>query len=112
MAILFIISVMGACLTIFLALVEGVASIRSKPRSLAPLMLRAPSLVLVPIDERRAQLQSHGLAENEVAMTQIDQAMAAIGEMDTSQGHAAMDIESAMAELKTIAARAQKIGKT
>jgi hypothetical protein len=52
------------------------------------------------------------LAENEVAMTQIDLAMAAIGEMDTSQGHAAMDIESAMAELKTIAARAQKIGKT
>ena len=55
MAILFIISVMGACLTIFLALVEGVASIRSKPRSLAPVMLSAPSLVLVPIDERRAQ---------------------------------------------------------
>jgi hypothetical protein len=55
LAILFIISVMGACLTIFLALVEGVASIRSKPRSLAPLMPSAPSLVLVPIDERRAQ---------------------------------------------------------
>ena len=55
MALLFIISVMGACLTIFLALVEGVASIRSKPRSLAHSMQSAPSLVLVPIDERRAQ---------------------------------------------------------
>jgi len=55
LAILFIISVMGACLTIFLALVEGVASIRSKPRSLAHSMQSAPSLVLVPVDERRAQ---------------------------------------------------------
>ena len=55
MALLFIISVMGACLTIFLALVEGVASIRGKPRSLAHSMQSAPSLVLVPIDERRAQ---------------------------------------------------------
>ena len=55
MAILFIISVMGACLTIFLTLVEGVASIRNKPRAMASLMQGAPSLVLVPIDERRAQ---------------------------------------------------------
>ena len=55
MAILFIIAVMGVCITIFLALVESVASIGGKPRSMAPLMQRAPSLVLVPIDERRAQ---------------------------------------------------------
>jgi hypothetical protein len=59
--------------------------------------------------ERQRDRIDGWLAENEVAMTQIDQAMAAIGEMDTSQGHAVMDIESAMAELKTIAARAKNI---
>lgn len=61
--------------------------------------------------ERQRDRIDGWLAENEVAMTQIDQAMAAIGEMDTSQGHAAMDIDAAMAELKTIAARAGKIGR-
>ncbi|WP_428310244.1 hypothetical protein [Hydrocarboniphaga sp.] len=59
--------------------------------------------------ERQRDRIDGWLAENEIAMTQIDQAMAVIGEMDTSQGHAAMDIESAMAELKTIAARAKNI---
>ncbi|MDB5973150.1 MAG: hypothetical protein JWQ90_5600 [Hydrocarboniphaga sp.] len=62
--------------------------------------------------ERQRNRIDGWLAENEIAMTQIDQAMAAIGEMDTSQGHAAMDIDAAMAELRTIASRAQKIGKT
>jgi len=61
--------------------------------------------------ERQRDRIDGWLAENEIAMTQIDQAMAAIGEMDTSQGHAAMDIESAMAELKTIAKRAETLSK-
>lgn len=55
LAILFIIAVMGACFMIFLALVECVASLCSKPHTTVPLMQPAPSLVLVPIDERRAQ---------------------------------------------------------
>jgi len=46
------------------------------------------------------------LSENERAMTQIDHAMAAIAALDTSQGHAQMDMESAMAELRRLAERA------
>ena len=54
MATLFIIAVIGICLAIFLALVEGVAS-ACRPPSPAPWLVGSPSLVLVPIDERRAQ---------------------------------------------------------
>jgi hypothetical protein len=46
------------------------------------------------------------LAENEIAMTRIDQAMAAIADMDTAAGHATMDMETAMLELKSLADRA------
>ena len=55
MATLFIIAVMGACIAIFLALVESVASVRLKSRPMTPLIHHAPSLVLVPSDERLAQ---------------------------------------------------------
>lgn len=48
------------------------------------------------------------LAENEQAMTQIDHVMAAIALLDTSAAHASMDMESAMAELKTLADRASR----
>lgn len=57
------------------------------------------------LERQRSRIDAW-LAENEGAMTQIDQAMAAIAEMDTSRGHASLDIESAMAELKLLAARA------
>jgi hypothetical protein len=46
------------------------------------------------------------LAENEAAMTRIDQVMAAIGGLDTSAGHASMSMESAMDELRVLAERA------
>lgn len=51
------------------------------------------------------------LAENETAMTRIDQSMAAIARMDTAAGHASMDMESAMQELSQLAARAQAYSK-
>lgn len=56
--------------------------------------------------ERQQERVSHWLAENEAAMTQIDHAMAAIADLDSNRGHAAMDIESAMQELKRLADRA------
>ena len=46
------------------------------------------------------------LAENEAAMTRIDQVMAAIGGLDTSAGHASMGMEAAMDELRVLAERA------
>ena len=52
MTSLFIFAVMGVCLAVFLALVEGVVGVYRQPRSLP---LRQPSLVLIPTDERRAQ---------------------------------------------------------
>ncbi len=61
----------------------------------------------------RLQLQTHQnnkidtlLAQNEMAMTQIDRIMAAIAEMDTSLPRASMDMESAMTELARLASRA------
>lgn len=57
--------------------------------------------------ERQRERIDGWLAENEQAMTQIDLAMAAIADLDTSQGHASMGMEAAMQELKTLAERAQ-----
>jgi len=47
-------------------------------------------------------------AQNEQAMTQMDQTMAAIAAMTTVHGHAATDLETAMRELQTLAARASE----
>lgn len=45
-------------------------------------------------------------AQNEEAMTQIDITLAAIADIQTIEGHASMDIESAMSELQELARRA------
>jgi hypothetical protein len=62
--------------------------------------------------ERQREAVDRWLAENEQAMTQIDHVMAAIATLDTSAGHATMDMESAMSELKTLAARAARYNPT
>jgi hypothetical protein len=51
------------------------------------------------------------LMQNEAAMTQMDRIMAAIAELDTSQGRASMDMESAMQELQRLASRAADYGR-
>jgi len=56
-------------------------------------------------DAQRAKVDQW-LAQNERAMTQIDSTMAAIAAMDTVQGHAATDLETAMRELAELARRA------
>jgi hypothetical protein len=74
---------------------------------------RAQDAEIATLRERMGLLQVQQerihqlLAENETAMTRIDQAMAAIAEMDTATGHASMDMESAMQELNQLAVRAQ-----
>lgn len=60
---------------------------------------------LTLLERQRGRIDAW-LAENERAMTQIDHAMAAIADLDTSQGHAELDIETAMQELHTLAERA------
>lgn len=45
-------------------------------------------------------------AQNEEAMTQIDITLAAIADIQTIEGHASMDMESAMAQLQELANRA------
>lgn len=57
---------------------------------------------------RRNQLDkvSAWQAQNEQAMTRMDQTMAAIAAMTTVQGHAGTDLETAMKELQALAARA------
>ncbi|OGT89070.1 MAG: hypothetical protein A2514_13430 [Gammaproteobacteria bacterium RIFOXYD12_FULL_61_37] len=50
--------------------------------------------------------------QNEEAMTQMDRIMAAMAEMDTTRPRAAMDMESAMEELKHLAARGRDYGRT
>jgi hypothetical protein len=62
--------------------------------------------------ERQRELVDRLLAENETAMTQIDQVMAAIASLDTSAGHASMTMESAMSELKVLAERAPRYSVT
>ncbi|HSW14803.1 MAG TPA: hypothetical protein VLI06_18305 [Solimonas sp.] len=57
--------------------------------------------------ERQRERIDGWLAENERAMTQMDHAMAAIADLDTSQGHATMGMDAAMQELKALAERAQ-----
>jgi hypothetical protein len=52
---LFVIAMMGVCVAIFLALVEGVVSVCSQPRPIARFPDMKPSMVLIPIEERRAQ---------------------------------------------------------
>ena len=48
------------------------------------------------------------LAENEKALAEMDQAIAAIGDMKTATGRNLLDMESAMAELARIASRAKE----
>jgi hypothetical protein len=57
---------------------------------------------------RRTQLDKvdRWQAQNEQAMTQMDQTMAAIAAMTTAQGHAGTDLETAMKELQVLAGRA------
>jgi hypothetical protein len=62
--------------------------------------------------ERQREAVDQWLAENEQAMTQIDHVMAAIANLDTSAGHAAMSMESAMSELKHLTERASKYNPT
>lgn len=57
------------------------------------------------LDSQRARVQAW-LSENEAAMTQMDNVMAAIAAMDTAQAHAVMGMESAMQELELLAERA------
>ncbi len=69
---------------------------------------------IAALEERLALLETQRervdrwLAENETAMTQIDQIMAAIASLDTSAGHASMTMEAAMSELKALAERAPR----
>jgi hypothetical protein len=58
--------------------------------------------------DRQRERIDHWLAQNEAAMSQMDQVMAAIADLDTSSGHASMTMESAMQELKTLAERASR----
>src|SRR5262249_35137898 len=57
------------------------------------------------LDHQRERIDAL-LAENEAAMTQIDHVMAAIADLAPSASHATMTMESAMQELKELAARA------
>jgi hypothetical protein len=50
------------------------------------------------------------LAQNERAMTQMDETLAAIAAMDTVRGHASTDIETAMRSLAELARRAPAYG--
>lgn len=52
------------------------------------------------------------LTQNEEALTQIDLVMAAIAGMNTEPGHASVDMETAMQELKALAERADKYSRT
>jgi hypothetical protein len=56
--------------------------------------------------DRQRERIDQWLAVNETAMSQMDQVMAAIADLDTSTGHASMTMETAMQELKTLAERA------
>ena len=56
-------------------------------------------------DGQRARIDQW-LAENEEAMSQMDRVMAAIADLDTAGGQAAMPMEAAMQELKTLVERA------
>lgn len=82
--------------------------IESKAQDAEILTLKERMNLLQRQQERINQL----LAENEVAMTRIDQAMAAIAEMNTAAGHAIMDMESAMQELRQLTVRAQAYSGT
>lgn len=57
------------------------------------------------LKQRQSGKIDEWLMKNERAMTQLDLTMAAIAEMDTVQGQAGMDMESAMDELQLLAAR-------
>jgi len=52
------------------------------------------------------------LATNESAMTQIDNVMIAISEINTVSGHATMDLETAMKEMNYLAQRASSYSST
>jgi hypothetical protein len=60
------------------------------------------------MDQQREKV-FHWLAENEEAMTAFDRVMAGVAEMNTTQS-ASMNIEDAMKELESLAARAHSYG--
>lgn len=62
--------------------------------------------------EERQEKMFAWLAENQQAITRIDQAMAAIADMDTAERHAGMQMEQAMQELGRLAARANEYNRT
>ena len=76
-------------------------NVESKGQDLEIQTLRAR---IVFHDQQRERIDQW-LAENETAISQMDQVMAAIADLDTSTGHASMTMEAAMQELKGLAAR-------
>ncbi|MBE9554687.1 MAG: hypothetical protein IMF05_14585, partial [Proteobacteria bacterium] len=66
--------------------------------------LRDRDTLLEDTNRRVAQL----MAQNESALTVIDQTSAALAATRTEQGHATLDAETAMAELEQLAGRAGK----
>jgi hypothetical protein len=66
--------------------------------------LRDRGTLLEDTNKRVAQL----MAQNESALTVIDQTSAALAATRTEQGHATLDAETAMAELEQLAGRAGK----
>lgn len=60
------------------------------------------------LQQRQSERIDNWLAENEAAMTQIDQVMAALADLDTHAGHAQVSLDAAMQELKLLAERAQR----
>lgn len=72
--------------------------------------LRALESRMVLFDEQ-IQKAERLLTENEEALTEIDRIMAAIADMNTEKGHASVDMETAMQELKRLAGRAGEYNK-
>lgn len=63
------------------------------------------------LDKQRNKIENW-LAENELAMTQMDQAMAAIADMDTALDQAQLDMQPAMQELRVLLERAHNYARS
>lgn len=63
------------------------------------------------LQKQRGKVKSV-LSQNEAAMTKMDEVMAAISIIDTSKKQATMDMEDAMKELESLAARAKSYSST
>ncbi|NKC13162.1 MAG: hypothetical protein GKR94_13465 [Gammaproteobacteria bacterium] len=60
--------------------------------------------------ERQTVRVSELLADNEAAMTALSNTAGALAEVRTQRGHASIDVNTAMAELEALAARAAALG--